>query len=796
MILLMTCAMLSGQILDPAIIVTDAVQVQSSPQTVSNFNDDQYLVVWEDYRNGASDVFGQLFEADGTLIGENFPICNMPGNQYLPHVDFDPYKNQYLVVFKDQRNYVDLQPEAYDIYGCFLTSDAKKVPVTHSEADTCFRISFMTSAYANWPSVAFNHIDKRYLVVWSEYMDRNLPWDARGDIKGQLLSDEGELLVRADLAKSNMPIDNFFIANFPDNAEDVTDITWNWMVNEWLVVYSFVSMSTDPLMSMSETRVFAQRINSKGVLLRQDGTEGFGPMDCSGVTGNGAPCSWPCVQANYEFLGEEVGVAKPAMLPMPMCESLVGWRTYNMEMWADIWGQRIAYYTDEEAVEFGWKEGPAVPGLFFAAYYSTDAVADDDSLMGFPISMAMNDQNHFDLGYSALDNEFACGWGDRRNYEGWQGNAQDLYLQLMPIWEGDSLKLTDLTHLTEIPFWENIEVSVDTSIFEGSSLYTGMAHSAQQNQFLLAYVYASPPDSFETRDVHARRIQGFNEFWVEPELVTGLTEDFEDGVVAPYWVPEDDGGFVLNEADGMLQLDVSKERGFAAVRFVPYPDYVIDMSANPYISVKVKASNDVMLQVGPTNLDQTGNPNAVPTSLYSGPGKGHENVIGGNDWVTLAFDFTDVFADNGTAGDQVHTIFLNFNPGNQGTDPSGNTNWNGTIWFDDLAIGDQADLSTLDVAGESGLPKEFDLLQNYPNPFNPTTLIRVALPNSDHVTCTIFDIQGREVRTLVNTQMQAGYHDLIWDSRNQSGQKVTSGVYVYQVKTSKNLTSKKMILMR
>lgn len=772
-----------GQIVEPPIVVTNANQDQSYPQSVSNFNNDQYIVVWEDYRDGGSDVYARLFEADGTPLAQSFPICNLSGNQYLPHVDYDPYNDRYLIVFKDNR--FNPEGEMYAIYGCLLTSDGNKIPVKHSEADTTFRISFNTGGTANWPSVAFNHIDKRYLVVWSERMEEDTP----PEIKGQLLDENGDILIRADLTKASMPTDNFWITENPLYMYDVTDVTWNYMVNEWLVV--FAKQAAD--MMIWDTYVVAQRVDSKGMLIKQDGTEGMEAIDCSGITGNGTSCSWPSVQANYEFLGEEEGVLmeKPGMLPMPICESLVGWRTYHMETYADIWAQRIAYYTDEDAVEFGWKEGPAEPGLYFAAYYSADAVADDDSLMSFPISNVVGDQNHFDLGYSALDNEFACGWGDLRNTEGWRD--QDLYLQLMPVWEGDSLKLTDLTHQTIITSFENIPVIVEKDIFDGSSLYTGLAHSAQQNQFLLAYVHASDPEDASTRDVHAVLIEGLNEWVIEPTVLTGLTEDFDDGALSPFWVPEDGGGFVLNEADGALQIDMAKERGFAAVKFVPAPFFILDMSANPYVSVKVKASADVKLQIGATNEDQAGNPNAVPPL---GPNEGNHNIIGGNDWVVLAFDFSGVFAENGTTGDRVSTVFFNFNPGNAGTDPTEKFLWEGTIWFDDLKFGADADLTTLDVASVSGLPEKFALMQNYPNPFNPSTQIQIALPFADHVVCTIFDIQGRKVRTLTNEHFQAGYHDLIWDSRNDVGHKVTSGVYVYQVKTTNELTSKKMILMR
>ncbi len=75
------------------------------------------------------------------------------------------------------------------------------------------------------------------------------------------------------------------------------------------------------------------------------------------------------------------------------------------------------------------------------------------------------------------------------------------------------------------------------------------------------------------------------------------------------------------------------------------------------------------------------------------------------------------------------------------------------------------------------LPKQIELEQNYPNPFNPSTTIRYAIPRAGSVSLRIFDVLGREVRTLVDGNMPAGTHSAIWDGRNSIGQQVGTGVY-------------------
>jgi hypothetical protein len=94
------------------------------------------------------------------------------------------------------------------------------------------------------------------------------------------------------------------------------------------------------------------------------------------------------------------------------------------------------------------------------------------------------------------------------------------------------------------------------------------------------------------------------------------------------------------------------------------------------------------------------------------------------------------------------------------------------------------------------VPREIALSQNYPNPFNPTTTISYQLPVAEKVTLRVFDMLGREVKTLVNGDVQAGTHTAVWNGTNNSGIQVASGVYVYKLQAGKMQLNKKMTLMR
>jgi len=100
------------------------------------------------------------------------------------------------------------------------------------------------------------------------------------------------------------------------------------------------------------------------------------------------------------------------------------------------------------------------------------------------------------------------------------------------------------------------------------------------------------------------------------------------------------------------------------------------------------------------------------------------------------------------------------------------------------------------------IPEEYSLNQNYPNPFNPETSIEYGLPIAGKVTISIYDINGKLVRNLINEWQSAGNHSSEWDGRDNNGAKVSSGVYFYHFKAGSHVNgtgfsqTKKMILMK
>ena len=100
------------------------------------------------------------------------------------------------------------------------------------------------------------------------------------------------------------------------------------------------------------------------------------------------------------------------------------------------------------------------------------------------------------------------------------------------------------------------------------------------------------------------------------------------------------------------------------------------------------------------------------------------------------------------------------------------------------------------VEGEEELPTQFELSQNYPNPFNPTTVISFQLSAGSFVTLKVYDMLGREIKTLANSQMNAGKYNLNWNGEDNYGSKVASGAYIYRITAGSFISTRKMVLIK
>ncbi len=97
---------------------------------------------------------------------------------------------------------------------------------------------------------------------------------------------------------------------------------------------------------------------------------------------------------------------------------------------------------------------------------------------------------------------------------------------------------------------------------------------------------------------------------------------------------------------------------------------------------------------------------------------------------------------------------------------------------------------------EIQIPTDFALQQNYPNPFNPETSIRFQLPEAAEVTLNIYNLKGQLVRKLVNDRKQAGFHEITWNAKDNAGNNMPSGVYLYRIQAGAFTDVKKLTVLR
>jgi len=131
-------------------------------------------------------------------------------------------------------------------------------------------------------------------------------------------------------------------------------------------------------------------------------------------------------------------------------------------------------------------------------------------------------------------------------------------------------------------------------------------------------------------------------------------------------------------------------------------------------------------------------------------------------------------------------------------------------YFADLIVGsndpDESEVFVpvhLYVIGASGIeekkiPKNFFVSQNYPNPFNQQTAIKYGCPQKTHVCILLFDVMGRAVNTLIDKEVEAGYHEIKWNGNNKFGKKLPNSVYFYRMRVDEDkfIAIKKMILLQ
>ena len=103
---------------------------------------------------------------------------------------------------------------------------------------------------------------------------------------------------------------------------------------------------------------------------------------------------------------------------------------------------------------------------------------------------------------------------------------------------------------------------------------------------------------------------------------------------------------------------------------------------------------------------------------------------------------------------------------------------------------------TTEITIDNENAEDFVLIQNYPNPFNQTTKIQFYLPKATKAKVAIYNSLGKKVNTLFSDNAYVGSYTISWDSTDEAGEHVSSGVYFYEIITDDKAIVRKMLLLR
>jgi hypothetical protein len=100
------------------------------------------------------------------------------------------------------------------------------------------------------------------------------------------------------------------------------------------------------------------------------------------------------------------------------------------------------------------------------------------------------------------------------------------------------------------------------------------------------------------------------------------------------------------------------------------------------------------------------------------------------------------------------------------------------------------------VSSLPGIPSAFMLHQNYPNPFNPSTTIKFEVSRASHILLRVYDVRGREVKTLADRRFEPGLYQADWDGKDNRSSSVGSGAYFVRINAGGLEDTKRMVLVK
>lgn len=664
-----------------------------------------FLVVWEDYRNGQADIYGALFDGNGSAVGGDFGLVPTPANladQYAPRVVYSSI-HQYMIGWLDRRDGQELFIQKYDRLIGLVGSNRQ--------------ISGPDLAVINWDVNLAVDPNGELLIGWAAYSAVNqiaaLRLDANLDPVGsEAVINQSTSNQRWSPKAAYLSADNLAFA-WTDLADGEPDISLARFDGNLVRLGSELTLNDDAVGAVSTDPVIAGS-DWYHLVAWTDRRNDYGDIYLRGINPAGGFLSMP--------------------------------RRVNQDEFGNLQGEpSIAAAGSTSMV--AWVDGRAVTGLSGQRIYArrfnesgmngSSEIQISDALQIAPKSepsVALNP-----------DGSGLIAWVDKRN-----GSAQ-LFGQWIDT-EGDLIG-SDFMISDDLNDVQNGYVSLDLD--------------NAGRVFIVWLDYGQSEPTVRGEFFHADRSYGGSFLWTSD--VSGVAIDQLSAAVTPAgetflaWTGADD-------TYTHIYLTVLDSTGSLISPSEEITDESNMTASDPSVSI-----------------DENGYLVAGWLDGRSGRRLGYYQL------------FDDILAPIGG-----NTAFSSATP--EYMEAPTVLAHRGRAWFTwadprieglNVFIGSYVYLPTdVDDSDDDLIPAIYHLSQNYPNPFNPSTTITFSLPRSTQARLVVYNLLGQEVIKLADSRFVAGEHTVVWDGKNQAGDRVTSGVYFYRLTTEQFSEQKKMVLIK
>lgn len=804
----------------------DGIAVQDHP-AVAVDNSGNFIITWEDNRNGNNDIFAQRYTSNGEIIGSNFQVNHDIENeaQRLPAIAMNG-EGKFVITWDQEYN------TDYDIYAQQYKSDG-----------TVDGNNFLVNDEGIWawqrcPAVAMSD-SGNYVITWCD--GRN----GSSDVYFQLFSSNGLPMGTNYQVKEEIGYHNQGLPAIAIDGAGNFIITWD----------GFYENDGD---------VFARRFNSTGEAIGAD----FQINDNSTNAWQGYPSIAACDSGNFlitwiDDRDGDIGVYAQRFDNSSIALGLnFRINDFNDNVWSyHSWVVTRVAVSDSGNFIISWEEQSNGDSDIFAQYYNKNGIAEDNVIL-------VNEDNGYEnQGFPAIAvdgfNNYLITWEDERNGD----NDYDIYAQWYNsknVKQGNNFRVNDDNGKSGqrkptvaadkagnfVITWQDERIGAG-GIYAQRYKYTGVAvgdnfmvndgsNSGYGQTPSIAmdgtgnFIITWYKEGYDVSGIYARR---FNRFGAAlgPEFRVNDTNEKEYNS-APAVAMDSLGNFVITwekekdydfhiyaqryncngEAIG-TNFKVSESDGYALNL---YTAIEINREGNFIISWQDSRNQngDIYAQIYNSNGDPLGSNFRVNDDTGSAshtlPDIATDNT--GNLIITWTdyrngFDgdiYAQLFTVNGEkigANFRINTEvgkyqsysavkLINGRIYNTWTSNlTGGTGYN--IWANVLNWDNPVN-SVEANSGKGNVADNYRLGQNYPNPFNPVTTIEYQLPKDSEVWLCIYNITGALIKTVLMDKQNAGSYHIQWDCRDNSGKSVAGGVYLYQLKTDDFVQCNKMVLLR